>query len=83
MAVKKKLGDIVEIPLTENKNAYARLYKEYTLGIYEGMMCLKMRNSYGLYAYIEAVFQSCGLWEAGLFPVMRIVGLLIQWLWMR
>ena len=37
MAVKKKLGDIVEIPLTENKNAYARLYKEYTLGIYEGM----------------------------------------------
>jgi hypothetical protein len=33
---RKKLGDIVEIPLSEGQNAYARLYKEYTLGIYSG-----------------------------------------------
>ena len=76
MAVKKKLGDIVEIPLTEHWEFMRECINRM-------MMCLKMRNSYGLYAYIEAVFQSCGLWEAGLFPVMRIVGLLIQWLWMR
>ena len=36
MATRKKLGDIVEIPLLNGKNAYARLYKEGTLGIYKG-----------------------------------------------
>ena len=36
MARRKKLGDIVEIPLSDGRNAYARLYKEYTLGIYKG-----------------------------------------------
>lgn len=36
MAKRKKLGDIVEIPLIDDKNAYARLYKEGTLGIYKG-----------------------------------------------
>lgn len=29
-----KLGDIYEIPLPNGKNAYGRLYKETTLGIY-------------------------------------------------
>ena len=29
-----KLGDIYEIALPNNKNAYGRLYKEYTLAIY-------------------------------------------------
>lgn len=37
MAKRKKLGDIVEIPLPNGKNAYARLYKEGTLGIYKGI----------------------------------------------
>ncbi len=37
MAKRKKLGDIVEIPLSDGKNAYARLYKEGTLGIYKGI----------------------------------------------
>lgn len=37
MAKRKKLGDIVEIPLPNSKNAYARLYKEGTLGIYKGI----------------------------------------------
>ena len=36
MAKRKKLGDIVEIPLSDGKNAYARLYKEMTLGIFKG-----------------------------------------------
>ncbi len=36
MAKKKKLGDIIEIPLNNYENAYARLYKEETLGIYIG-----------------------------------------------
>ena len=36
MARRKKLGDIIEIPLPDGRNAYARLYKEYTLGIYRG-----------------------------------------------
>lgn len=36
MAKRKKLGDIVEIPLLDGKRAYARLYKEMTLGIYIG-----------------------------------------------
>lgn len=31
-----KLGDIYEIPLPNGKNAYGRLYKEYTLAIYNG-----------------------------------------------
>ena len=30
-----KLGDIYEIPLPNGKNAYGRLFKEYTLAIYE------------------------------------------------
>lgn len=33
-----KLGDIYEIPLPNGKNAYGRLYKEYTLAIYK-MTC--------------------------------------------
>lgn len=37
MAKRKKLGDIIEIPLLSNKNSYARLYKEGTLGIYKGI----------------------------------------------
>ena len=37
MAKRKKLGDIVEIPLSDGKNAYARLYEEGTLGIYKGI----------------------------------------------
>lgn len=36
MAKRKKLGDMIEIPLPNNKNSYARLYKEGTLGIYKG-----------------------------------------------
>lgn len=31
-----KLGDIYEISLPNGKKAYARLFKEYTLGIFEG-----------------------------------------------
>ena len=31
---KLKLGDIYEIPLPNGKNAYGRLFKEYTLAIY-------------------------------------------------
>ena len=36
MAKRKKLGDIVEIPLPNGQKAYARLYKEGALGIYNG-----------------------------------------------
>lgn len=36
MAKRKRLGDIVEIHLPDGRNAYARLYKEFTLGIYKG-----------------------------------------------
>lgn len=32
-----KLGDIYEIPLPNKKNAYGRLFKEYTLAIYCGI----------------------------------------------
>jgi len=31
-----KLGDIYEIPLPDGKKAYARLFEEFTLAIYEG-----------------------------------------------
>ena len=34
---KIKLGDIYEIPLPNGKNAYGRLFKEYTLAIYSGI----------------------------------------------
>ncbi len=37
MTKRKKLGDIVEIPLSDGRNAYARLYREGTLGIYRGI----------------------------------------------
>ena len=36
MGKRKKLGDIVEIPLGNGLNAYARLYREGALGIYKG-----------------------------------------------
>ena len=36
MGKRKKLGDIVEIPLGSGLNAYARLYREGALGIYKG-----------------------------------------------
>ncbi len=36
MAKIMKLGDILEIPLGNGENAYARLYREGTLGIYAG-----------------------------------------------
>lgn len=36
MAKRKKLGDIIEIPLGKGMNAYARLHKEGALGIYNG-----------------------------------------------
>lgn len=35
MKKRLKLGDIYEIPLPNGKNAYGRLYKEYTLAIYK------------------------------------------------
>ena len=31
----KKLGEIYEIPLSNGKNTYGRLYGEYILGIYK------------------------------------------------
>ena len=37
MAKRKKLGDIIEIPLGNNKFAYARLFFENTLAIYNGI----------------------------------------------
>ena len=37
MKKKLKLGDIYEIPLPNGKNAYGRLFKEYTLAIYCGI----------------------------------------------
>lgn len=36
MPKRKRLGDIVEIPLGNGENAYARLFKEGTLGIFVG-----------------------------------------------
>lgn len=36
MPKRKRLGDIVEIPLGNGENAYARIFKEGTLGIYVG-----------------------------------------------
>ena len=36
MSKRKRLGDIVEIPLGNGENAYARLFKEGTLGIFVG-----------------------------------------------
>lgn len=36
IAKRKKLGDIVEIPLPNGEYAYARIYQEYLLGIYKG-----------------------------------------------
>jgi hypothetical protein len=30
-----KIGSVYEIPLPNGLNAYGRLFKEYTLGIYE------------------------------------------------
>ncbi len=38
MKKRLKLGDIYEIPLPNGKNAYGRLFKEYTLAIYD-MIC--------------------------------------------
>lgn len=37
MAKKIRIGNVYEIPLPNGKKAYARLYKEYTLAIYEGL----------------------------------------------
>lgn len=36
MPQKKNLGDIVVLELPNGKNAYGRVYKEYTIGIYNG-----------------------------------------------
>ena len=61
MAKRKKLGDIVEIPLLDGKRAYARLYKEMTLGIYIGTYpsyndVPADAKFFVLYAYIGAAF---------------------------
>ncbi len=37
MGKRLKLGDIYEINLPNRKNAYGRLFKEFTLGIYNGL----------------------------------------------
>lgn len=37
---RKRIGDIIEIPLGSGENAYGRLYREGALGIYDG----KYRN---------------------------------------
>lgn len=64
MAKRKKLGDIIEIPLPDGKNAYARLYQEGTLGIYEG--------KYDTYADLPAdaaFFRFICLYRSSLFKL--------------
>lgn len=40
---KLKLGDIYEIELPNGKKAYARLFKEFTLAIYNGFLMIMQK----------------------------------------
>ena len=51
---KLKIGSIYEIPLPNSKKVYARLYKEYTLAIYEGKYdnYQQLKDNTKIYRYI-------------------------------
>lgn len=53
-----KLGDIYEIELSNGKKAYARLFKEYTLGIYNGIY-----DDYSEVPVIESYFRYIGVYK--------------------
>lgn len=55
---KLKLGDIYEIQLPNGKKAYARLFKEYTLAIYNGFY-----NDYSEVPLLETYFRYIGVYK--------------------
>lgn len=55
---KLKLGNIYEIPLPNGKKAYARLFKEYTIAIYNGFY-----NDYSEVPFDESYFRFIGVYK--------------------
>ena len=53
-----KLGNIYEIGLPNGKKAYARLFKEYTLAIYNGFY-----NDYSEVPFVEQYFRFIGVYK--------------------
>lgn len=53
-----KLGDIYEIELPNGKKAYARLFKEYTLAIYNGFY-----DDYADVPIVESYFRYIGVYK--------------------
>lgn len=67
---KLKLGDIYEIELPNGKKAYARLFREYTLAIYNGFY-----NDYSEVPNIESYFRYIGVYKDVLTDgIWKIVG---------
>lgn len=67
---KLKLGDIYEIKLPNGKKAYARLFREYTLAIYNGFY-----NEYSEVTNIESYFRHIGVYKDVLTDgIWEIVG---------
>lgn len=65
-----KLGDIYEIELPNGKKAYARLFKEYTLAIYNGFY-----DDYAEVPPVESYFRYIGAYKKVLTDgVWNIVG---------
>ena len=65
-----KLGNIYEIGLPNGKKAYARLFKEYTLAIYNGFY-----NDYSEVPFVEQYFRFIGVYKDLLTDgVWKVVG---------
>ena len=65
-----KLGDIYEIELPNGNKAYARLFKEYTLAIYNGFY-----NNYEEVPFVESYFRYITVYKNVLTDgVWKIVG---------
>ena len=65
-----KLGDIYEIELPNGKKAYARLFEEYTLALYNGVY-----NDYTEVPLEEAYFRYIGVYKELLVDgVWKVVG---------
>lgn len=64
---KLKLGDIYSIPLPNGKVAFARLYKEYTLAIYQNMYNdiseLPVNEEYSFFAGVYKDLLQDGEWK--------------------
>ena len=67
MKKRLRLGDIYEIPLPNGKNAYGRLYREYTLGIYKSRCDsvdeLPSKEEYEFFVGVYKDLLQDGKWE--------------------